>query len=203
MIYIKAHGILITKESLETFDATTNDYLRQLDPHISRVSAKWGYQGIYIAVINISSLFSHGEDSAVLRKHFDIKFRREIEALTQPQDGPNDDKIGLITLPSEEDLTRQLDLLTQPTFAHALHITFSTFSLTLQRVEDKNVFPHIHCLLVFLTRVSSLNYDCVLKSVSLAWIPTFVKYISSLLLMTAFRRAFSKPGEPQTIQLVW
>ncbi|KAF2763524.1 hypothetical protein EJ05DRAFT_42279 [Pseudovirgaria hyperparasitica] len=164
IIYIKAHGMLITRECLETFDATTDDYLRQLDPYIGRVSAKWADQGIYVAVINISSLFSHGEEGAVLRKYFDIKFKREIEALTRPQGGPNDDNVRVITPPPEEDtadvLARQLDLVAQPTFAYALRITFSTFRLTLQRIGDKNVFPHIHCLLVFLTRVSSLNYDC-------------------------------------------
>ncbi|KAF2752451.1 hypothetical protein EJ05DRAFT_345639 [Pseudovirgaria hyperparasitica] len=163
-IYIKAHGILITKECLETFDATTDDYLRQLDPHIGRVSAKWGDQGIYVAVINISSLFNHGEEGSILRKYFDIRFKREIEALTRPQGGPNDDNVRPITPPPEEDtadvLARQLELVAQPTFAYALRITFSTFRLTLQRIGDKNVFPHIHCLLVFLTRVSSLNYDC-------------------------------------------
>jgi hypothetical protein len=39
----------------------------------------------------------------------------------------------------------------QPHFVHAQRLTYDTFALVLRRAGDKNVFPHVHIMLSFLT----------------------------------------------------
>ncbi|KAF2178778.1 hypothetical protein K469DRAFT_802185 [Zopfia rhizophila CBS 207.26] len=63
---------------------------------------------------------------------------------------------------SEDDIfpPQNLDFASQPTFAYACQLAFTTFRLVLQRIGDKNVLPHVHVMLVFLLSLTAIPYDC-------------------------------------------
>ncbi|KAF2176517.1 hypothetical protein K469DRAFT_813214 [Zopfia rhizophila CBS 207.26] len=77
----------------------------------------------------------------------------------------SDDMNGNPTPPertSEDDIfpPQNLDFASQPTFAYACQLAFTTLCLVLQRIGDKNVLPHVHVMLVFLLSLTAIPYDC-------------------------------------------
>jgi hypothetical protein len=71
--FIRAHALQFEGVSAEEdqpsqdFHMAKGEFTGDLENHISRVTAKWKQQRVYIAVTNISGWFHNGKDDNVLR----------------------------------------------------------------------------------------------------------------------------------------
>lgn len=167
--FIQAHGILFEKLPEKDFDEAVAAFQTPLDNHIGRVTAKWKEQGVYIAVTNIAGLFDYGADSSILRALL-ILHAKQIgqKTPTSRSSSPSDDELSGSTSPvdtethltiSEAEIPSKLEELTQDyAFSRSRHLTFSTLQIILRRIGDKNVLPHLHVLLSFLSSFASIPY---------------------------------------------
>lgn len=164
--FIQAHGILFGKHSADRFEDARFAFQSQLDNHIGRVTAKWKEQGVYVAVTNLSGLFSYGSDDSILRQIFILHGRQLLQSATAPAQSdkdsrspsPIEDDISSQTL-SDSDVPAQIEILSSDfTFSHAYLLTMTTLTLVLRRGGDKNVLPHVHVLLAFLSTLASIKY---------------------------------------------
>ncbi|KAF2198880.1 hypothetical protein GQ43DRAFT_377600 [Delitschia confertaspora ATCC 74209] len=167
--FIQAHGILFEKLPQNQFQETVAAFQSQLDNYIGRVTAKWKEQGVYIAVTNIAGLFDYGSNSSVLRQLFELHAKQTGGvAASSRSSSPSDGELSRSPSPvdassgrfiSEAEVPSKLEELTShPTFSAARHFAFSTLQLVLRRVGDKNVLPHVHVLLSFLSSIASVPY---------------------------------------------
>jgi hypothetical protein len=129
------------------------------------VTAKWKEQGVYIAVTDIASWFNYGVDGNSLRQVFltelvvkaknsppvaEEQLRTACPADQQDPTPPS--------VPENEPLSTVNSLCSQPHFERAKKLTFDTFALALRRIRDKNVLPHVHIMLSFLSTLASNKY---------------------------------------------
>jgi hypothetical protein len=167
--FIQAHAILFEKLPQSQFEEALIAFHSQLDIHIGRISAKWKEQGVYIAVTNIAGLFEYGSETSILRQL--LQFHAKQVGRSTPSSrasSPSDDELSRASSPvdvdshpaiSEAQIPSKLAELTDDlTFVRARDLTFSTLKLVLQRIGDKNVLPHIHVLLSFLSSFASVRY---------------------------------------------
>lgn len=167
--FIQAHAILFEKLPQSQFEEAVAAFYSQLDIHIGRVAAKWKEQGVFIAVTNIAGLFDYGADTSGLR-HLIQLHAKELGRTTPSSraSSPSDDELSRASSPvdvdtqpaiSEDQIPSKLAEITDDlTFVRARQLTFSTLKLILQRIGDKNVLPHIHVLLSFLSSFASVSY---------------------------------------------
>lgn len=167
--FIHAHAILFEKLSPENFEDARLNFQAQLDNHIGRVTAKWKEQGVYIAVTNLAGLFDYGIDDSILRQILLLHARHlSLKQSSSRSPSPSDEELNQSpsaadnnAKPSitEAEVPAMLNLLSSDfTFSRAYLLTMSTFSLVLKRVGDKNVLPHVHVLLSFLSSFSTMPY---------------------------------------------
>jgi hypothetical protein len=162
--YIKAHAVLFEKLSLDDFEQATSEFTNNLDNHIGRVTAKWKEQGVYIAVTNVSGWFDYGVDENVLRQVFLTQLYEKAKSSPPSEEqirtaSPADQQDPTPpTIPEHELLCRVDTLSSQPHFLHAKRLTNDTFALVLRRIGDKNVLPHVHIMLSFLTTFAATIY---------------------------------------------
>jgi Est1 DNA/RNA binding domain len=180
--FIKAHGTLFKQGSLSTFDEHAEKFLSLLDSNIGRVTAKWREQGVWIASSNFFGLLScvgFGTSDTLfmtLSRILTHNPSRSVE-LTK------DIWISIRTESPQLAMDNRQDIITQSPMVHTSHLTFSTLALALQRIGDKNVFPHVHISLAFLYCVSL--------------VPEVMKFIESYVpwaLLVAFLNTLGKPG---------
>lgn len=164
--FIQAHGVLFGKLSEERFQDARLAFLNQLDNHIGRVTAKWKEQGVYIAVTNIAGLFDYGADDSVLRQILALHSKQQARPASPSSQSDEDSQSPSPAEPepslppiSESEVAPKLaNLSTDFTYTKAYSLTMSTLSLVLRRIGDKNVLPHVHVLLSFLSSFASIKY---------------------------------------------
>lgn len=162
--YIKAHALLFEKLSLDDFKQAVLEFTNNLDNHIGRVTAKWKEQGVYIAVTNVSGWFDYGIDDNVFRQIFLTELFEKAKNKPQSDEqlrtaSPADQQDPTAPVIPENELLSKVNSLTeQAHFAHARRLTYDTFALVLRRIGDKNVLPHVHIMLSFLTTFAANPY---------------------------------------------
>lgn len=160
--FVKAHALLFTKFAKAGYEQVSQDFMAGLDIQIGRVTAKWREQGVYIAVSNLTAWFDYGVDLNIIRQIFLLRAaqRKSVEAASGQLPSTNDQK-PKPTDPSitEDQIQPQLDgLSNDPAFFQARRLTYDTLALALRRVGDKNVLPHVHVMLSFLSTLASIPY---------------------------------------------
>ncbi|CAO2651489.1 Nn.00g040590.m01.CDS01 [Neocucurbitaria sp. VM-36] len=163
--FIKAHALLFEKLSLDDFEKSMREFTSNLDNHIGRVTAKWKEQGVYIAVTNIAGWFEYGVDDNPLRQVFLAQLYEKAKGLppSNPEDirtaSPADQQDPIPPSITESEIPSKVSTLTsQVAFVNAKIITNDTFALVLRRIGDKNVLPHVHIMLSFLTTFATNKY---------------------------------------------
>jgi hypothetical protein len=162
-LFAGLHALQFTRLDLYWQDQARQDFMGTLDNHIGRVTAKWKEQGVYIAVSNITAWFDYGIDMHILRQLFLLRAfqRRELagqneQRTTTPtldQPKPTDPKVA------EDSVSSQVDTLSSDSaFVKGQSLTNDTFALALRRIGDKNVLPHVHVMLSFISTLSSIPY---------------------------------------------
>jgi hypothetical protein len=165
--FIQAHGILFEKLAAEKFEDVRQAFYSQLDSHIGRVTAKWKEQGVYIAVTNIAGLFDYGAEDSILRQvlllHAQNLARKPSSSrASSPSDEesqpPAADNTILPSITESEVPSKLETLAVDFTFSRAYLLTTTTFSTVLKRLGDKNVLPHVHVVLSFLSSFAAIPY---------------------------------------------
>lgn len=166
--FIQAHGVLFGKLSPEKFEDARFAFQSQLDNHIGRVAAKWKDQGVYIAVTNLAGLFDYGSDDSILRRILRLHAKQltRTASLSSQSDEDSrspspveDDKWLHLLSGSDSEVSVQIETLSSEfTFSRAYLLTMTTLTLVLRRTGDKNVLPHVHVLLSFLSTIASIKY---------------------------------------------
>jgi hypothetical protein len=182
--YIKAHALLFEKMSLDDFQQAKTEFTNNLDNHIGRVTAKWKEQGAYIALTNVSGWFNYGVDDNAFRQVFLTELVEK--AKTSP---PAEEQLRTASPADQQDptppsvpenalLSTVNALCTQPHFSAATRLTYETFALVLRRIGDKNVLPHVHIMLSFLTTFAASPYIAHLLA-DTPW-PELVAFLNTL-----------------------
>ena len=173
-LFIKAHGAMFCRRPMDQFESAVHQIEDDgLDNYIGRVTSKFKEQGVFAMVANISALFEYGpsRQGGLFRSRFraaydEVEQRKQSEAelsshgnsdkssrlspsshgsgnsTSHPVANPHKSTIGS---PTSDEETSSQDMI-----ARASRLTFSTLSISLQRVGDKNVWPLVHVSLVFL-----------------------------------------------------
>jgi hypothetical protein len=181
--YIKAHALLFEKLSLDEFNQAKLEFTSSLDNHIGRVTAKWKEQGVYIATTNVSGWFDYGVDENALRQVFltqlYVKSKNSSPRVELRTAAPADQQDPTPPVIPENELLSHVDALSNnPHFSSAIRLTNDTFSLVLRRIGDKNVLPHVHIMLSFLTTFAASPYVSHLLS-DTPW-PELVAFLNTL-----------------------
>jgi hypothetical protein len=162
--YIKAHALLFEKISLGDFTQAMMEFTSNLDNHIGRVTAKWKEQGVYIAVTNIAGWFDYGIDENAFRQVFltelcqKAKTSPPLEEQLRTASPADQQEPTSPVIPEGELSTKINETSEQPYFSYSMRLTYSTFQLVLRRIGDKNVLPHVHIMLSFLTTFAANQY---------------------------------------------
>ncbi|KAL8744689.1 MAG: hypothetical protein Q9190_003088 [Brigantiaea leucoxantha] len=175
-LFIKCHGILFTRKSIKGFyEAFFRIQEELLDAYIGKVTSRFREQGVFMAVANLAALLEYGgiRREEPPRAFFRIAFdeideakKKEAEAKKEAklqEAKANNQELSEAEFDSESDsppsrpiqitlssLSKSEILNSTHHIHHASIMTFTTFSIALQRIADKNVFPMIHVMLVFL-----------------------------------------------------
>ena len=164
-IFIKAHGILFRGQQLDqTYAAVQQLEEGLLDNFIGRITSRFREQGVFATLANISALFGYGLPRSIFRLAYDEVHRNKDDNTRQSleADSSKDHTLSNIeytcdghsTSPPQQLIIEQFTPSelesSQVTIACASRLTFSTLSISLQRLSDKNVWPLVHVSLVFL-----------------------------------------------------
>ncbi|KAL8922049.1 MAG: hypothetical protein Q9172_003732 [Xanthocarpia lactea] len=180
--YIKAHGILFDRPQEEQMFQETLTSIRNglLDGYIDRITSNFKEQGLYIATANIAALFEYGGSrqskvhrSLVWQAFIDVKKSRDetaypetLQFADQPFSLDGDSKTESPEWPSAGTIssaaaaaagTTTADPQTISFLRKASELAFSSLTITLRRHGDKNVFPFVHCMFVFLWNLASTD----------------------------------------------
>jgi hypothetical protein len=178
--FIKAHALQFEESSVVKVegqrDKPTDEFLNakaefigNLDNHIGRVTAKWKEQGVYIAVTNIAGWFEYGTNDNLLRQAFLTPICQRAQDASQsaiedkirsasPADQQNPTQPSMKEQDIKDALEDEKGFVVRGTFCNAKSITNETFALVLRRIGDKNVLPHVHVMLAFLSSFASGKY---------------------------------------------
>ncbi|KAL8978423.1 MAG: hypothetical protein Q9205_005982 [Flavoplaca limonia] len=176
LAYIRMHGVLFDRpQDEETFRETlTSIQDGLLDAYIDRITSNFKEQGLYIATANIAGLFQYGGSgrSKVHRSLFWLAFmdvKKTRDQLANPEVPPSteqpfsldgDSRPASPMSPKAEkisSLETTNDAQTSSFLSKASELAFSSLSITLRRHGDKNVFPFVHCMFVFLWNLASIE----------------------------------------------
>jgi hypothetical protein len=176
--FIRAHALQFEESSVvkvkDQDDEPTDEFLNakaeflgNLDNHIGRVTAKWKEQGVYIAVTNIAGWFEYGTNTNLLRQAFLGPIFQKAQDSPQsaiedkirsasPADQQNPMKPSMDGDAIKEALEKGWAM--RGLFRNAQIMTNETFALVLRRIGDKNVLPHVHVMLAFISSFASSQY---------------------------------------------
>jgi hypothetical protein len=198
--FIKAHAILFERLAVADFKQATAGFQNDLDEHIGRATAEWKEQGMYIAIINISSWFDYGVGDNALRQVFLTEIVKKPK-ISPPAEGqlrtasPADQQDPALPSVPENELVSTVNALrSQALFSAAKGFTYETFAMVLRRIGDKNVLPHINIMLTFLTTLAAAsNINSLL--VEAPW-PDLVACLNALV---KTEPQIQNPSEPQNV----
>jgi hypothetical protein len=158
---------------------------------------EWKEQGVYIAVTNISGWFDYGADDNPFRQVFLTELYKKSQTnpsskkrLRTAYPADQQDPYPPV-IPENELLARVNALSLHPHFSRVQRLTYETFSLVLRRVGDKNVLPHVHIMLSFLTAFAANQYVSHLLS-DMPW-TEIVAFLNTLM-----KTASQIQGQSQT-----
>ena len=220
-IFIKAHGTMFCGRPIDQFESAVLQLEDGgLDNYIGRVTSKFKEQGVFAMVANISAMFEYGptRQGGLSRSKFraayeEVEQRKHTEAelsyqgnndnsqlshgsgsISHPVVNPQKSSIGTSTTDEE---TSSQDMI-----ARASRLTFSTLSISLQRIGDKNVWPLVHVSLVFLWSLTLVDRAMKYVERSVPWLAvcSFLNNLAKPEAMTSARiwaDAFPHPdGRP-------
>lgn len=150
---VRAHAIIFTGHSLNTFDESLREIKSNLDRHITRNTKEYLQQGYCIAISNCIALLGYGADN------------NPLAVLLKPQFSNQDTIMAHANSTTESPSTSTLP----PTFAAALRLFVQTAEIHLLRIGDKNTLSFLHVTLVFIRHVAGYSAAATFLFPSFPW----------------------------------
>ena len=161
VVFIKAHYFL--------FDFNREKFVEQikvitgglLDQYIGRATAKFKEQGVFAAITNIAALLEYGicTEKTTPRSPIRRAFEEAEEQLQRGEaetSNTADLALDVNSPPPQPFFSSTRSVITPiqrkssiDVILLASQITFETFSIALKRIGDKNVYPLVHVMFVF------------------------------------------------------
>ncbi len=157
-VLIEAHETLSRDRSVVEFDAVIRSIRDVLDNYIESVTIKFKTQEVFIAVANIATLFEY-ETTDSSKSIFRLVFQKTGKIDFNHQQSRSTLE-SLILLEIES--SRRIICL-------ASRLTFITFSIILQRVDDENVFLCVHVLLLLVWSLANIEKAITIVEEDVSW----------------------------------
>jgi hypothetical protein len=164
LTFVRLMGILFTRNSVEKLDFLIDDWVRNLDAHIARLTRGFQEAGYYTSISLFCALMGFGLDQSDSRP----------------------DNLFLELLQDSEPANMQmLDIFgpqSSPTFFNkTLDLVSRTLDVVLQRVSDVNILHFAHCSMVFIFHVCHHRAALDVIAPSIPW-NRFANLLNTLLL---------------------
>jgi hypothetical protein len=174
--FVCAHGVLFTRRKISSFVVFARQFLSNLDKYVGRIGAVFREQGVYITSSNYAAIFDFGQADAELLPLFDQKVLLETppsERLSSAQGYWQNQTSVEQSILSQRDGPRSEDdqfSSSIQVISFASHVAFSTLSIILERVGDKNVLPSVHLSLAFLWSAALVPKSMTYIEVDVPWV---------------------------------
>lgn len=188
--FVIAHAYLFARESSERFFSAADNYLSGLDKYIPRVGAAFKMQGVYMTASNFAAMLEYCHPDALLPD----EFRQPSTSQSKPREGV-DRSVAKQWTPANdpEQVASDFLALDDPESHSRLifygsYLAFQTFSVFLDQIGDKNIYPALHFSLAFLWCLSSTSAGMKYAELVVPWrrIVAFLNTMFSPLLDMSF-----------------
>ena len=162
--FIRLHAALFGRSSMESFKELATEYIRHLDAHIGRVTAKWNEAGVYIAVANIAGVLEYGATETELMQAYQEVTQAEglsSELEDKTEKSPSQEEASAGMQQDTENLVYNKaasaeQKVSYQTVQQACGLALDILKVALNRIGDKNILPHVHVFLVFILGLFAL-----------------------------------------------
>jgi hypothetical protein len=162
-VFIKTHEILFCERSSKEFNASLHQIKNLLNYYIERVTVRFKEQGVFVIIACIAALFEYESlreatsSKSIFRLAFEEFRTFQIQQSKSASSKLHNEVFDLNDSISHSFFVFVLDILTsfkiqfsQVLISQASNLAFSSLSIALSRVDDKNIFFLIHVYFVFL-----------------------------------------------------
>ncbi|KAI4248970.1 MAG: hypothetical protein LQ352_005788, partial [Teloschistes flavicans] len=191
LAYGKAHAILFDRPHQEELFQEIVESLHSgmLDGYIDRATANFKEQGVYVAFANIAALFEYGgtkdghriRRSIFWRAFMEVrKARQKAVAIENPTQSSTttfsldyDSKVERAPSPTatdDEPISATDEKASASLIRMASDLAFTTLSIALRRHGDRNVFPFVHVMFVFLWNLAVVQKAMEYVTSAIPWI---------------------------------
>lgn len=180
-LLIRAHGLLFTRSSMQTYEDAVDEFVVLLDNHIGRVTKKFMEQGYHIAVANSVAMLGFGSEDNVLQKATSSPGVKAVDKQVSKEVLSKDNVIGDAGADTAMDGTSDVSESAMAFFIHAQRLSNETLLVVLQRIGDPNILPFLHVSLVFMYHAAHFEGAAALLEEAFPWTP-LVKMLNTLLM---------------------
>lgn len=149
---VSAHGQLFTQGVTNGSIISARHFLSNLEQHIGRMGAAFRLQGVYIMSSNFAAAFGYGHADAILPAEFSQPTEPANLSICPSASERGAPASGLEKI--ESDLLASRNSLHHSHLVFSSFLTFQTFSVALDQIGNKNVYPTIHVTLAFIWRLA-------------------------------------------------
>ncbi|KAI4196256.1 MAG: hypothetical protein LQ350_006671 [Teloschistes chrysophthalmus] len=189
LAYGKGHAILFDRPHQEKLFQEIVETLHSgmLDGYIDRATANFKEQGVYIAFANIAALFEYGGTKDGHRIRRSIFWRAFMEVRKARQKAATIENPASSTTPFSLEYEPSAERAPSPPATDAEAVTatdqeasaslirmasdlaFTTLSIALRRHGDRNVFPFVHVMFVFLWNLAVVEKAMEYVNSAIPW----------------------------------
>ncbi|KAI4101958.1 MAG: hypothetical protein L6R37_004674 [Teloschistes peruensis] len=189
LAYGKAHAIMFDRPHQEKLFQEIVETLHSgmLDGYIDRATANFKEQGVYIAFANIAALFEYGgtkdghriRRSIFWRAFMEVRIaRQKAAAIENPASSttpfsleyePSAERAPSPPAMDAESVTATDQEASASLIRMASDLAFTTLSIALRRHGDRNVFPFVHVMFVFLWNLAVVEKAIQYVNPAIPW----------------------------------
>ncbi|KAK8096440.1 uncharacterized protein PG998_014308 [Apiospora kogelbergensis] len=130
--FVKAQGIMFSGKLGDEYQSSVQEFLSNLDSHISRTTRRWMESGYYIGISNCCALLSWGNQNSFIYQTIRHKTPKETEVEYMNRMMPDT---------REHQNAKALE--------QARYLAEGTYNKVFFRFADPNILPYLHTILVF------------------------------------------------------
>lgn len=148
-IFVEAHRLLFTRQDHCLFIQQADEFVSQLDGHISNVGPMFRDQGVYIVASNYAAIFNYGHDESEMMAIFNmakLSQTRNLDILNEAYQYWQNPSCRQLSVDQVAEDTQSGDTVV----SLASKLAFATLGIILDRKEDSTMLPSVHVSLAFL-----------------------------------------------------
>ncbi|GIK00290.1 hypothetical protein Aspvir_004312 [Aspergillus viridinutans] len=196
--FVLAHGYLFYRNPAPQFYRSAEEFLAHLDTHVGRMGAAFKMQGVYMSSCNFAAIFEYNHPDAALPAKFHPggihQGRSALE--TQPTSAKTSTSACDLHLTEDGSMASTDGRMYSPLSLYASCLTFQSFSVLLDQIGNKNIYPTVHISLAFLWCLA-LNGNTSIEYVE-AFVPwrKIATFLNTMFRDDADIRIFESPHFP-------